>query len=60
MSLESKQFNFMLAMTAVVVLVLLGAAVFSLVTGIITWKEFAAATVPMATGFGGYWWGSRQ
>lgn len=60
MTTETRQFNFMLSMTAIVILVLLGAAVFSLVTGLISWKEFAAAVIPMATGFGGYWWGKQQ
>lgn len=60
MTTETRQFNFMLSMTAIVILVLLGAAVYSLVTGLISWKEFAAAVIPMATGFGGYWWGKQQ
>lgn len=55
MSLESKQFNFMLSMTAIVVLVLVGAAVYALVTGMIGWKDFATAMTPIATGFAGYW-----
>lgn len=55
MSIETRQFNFMLSMTAIVILVLVGAAVYALVSGLITWKEFAAAIAPIATGLTGYW-----
>lgn len=55
MTLETKQFNFLASLTGVVVLVLLGATVYALASGVITFDKFAAIVVPPASALVGYW-----
>ena len=60
MSIESRQFDFLSAMTAVVVLVYMGAAVYALVSGKVNFEMFSAAIGGPAATLLGFWVRGRQ
>jgi hypothetical protein len=53
--MESKQFNFLAILTALVVLLYVGASVYAFVSNAATWQEFSGAIGPIAGMFAGYW-----
>lgn len=60
MTIQTKQFNFMLWMTVVIVLTFIGAGLYAFVAKLISWQQFASAVAPIASGFAGYWLGKVQ
>lgn len=55
MTIESKQFNFLSILTALVVLGYVGASIYAFTTSAATWQEFSGAVGPIAGTFMGYW-----
>jgi hypothetical protein len=47
-------------MTSIVVLTLVGVASYAFVAGLIDWKEYTIAVLPIATGLAGYWLKDRR
>ena len=58
--MEAKQFDFLSALTGVVVLVFLGAAVYALVEMKISFEVFAAAVGSPASALIGFWVRGKQ
>lgn len=57
---ETRQFDFVSALTGVVVLVFLGASVYALAAGMITFEVFAAAVGSPASALIGFWVGGKR
>ena len=53
--MEVKQFNFLAILTALVVLLYVGASVYAFISHAATWQEFSGAIGPIAGMFAGYW-----
>lgn len=60
MSAEERQFDFLSAVTAVVVAVFLGGATYALVAGAINFDKFLAVVGPPASMLLGYWVRGKQ
>lgn len=52
---NKREFNFLAALTAVVVIGYVVASSIALIRSVITWQEFSAAVGPMACLLAGYW-----
>ena len=50
-----REFNFLAALTAIVVLVYIGASSVALIRAVVTWQEFSGAVGPLAGLLLGYW-----
>lgn len=55
MPIDIRQFNFLSALTAIVVLLYIAPSVYAYVSGDISYKEFSGAVGPMAGLLLGYW-----
>ncbi len=55
MSLEIKSFNFLSALTAIVVLMYIGTSIYAYSQSGISWEEFSGAVGPLAGLLLGYW-----
>jgi hypothetical protein len=55
MSIETKQFNFVSVLTALVVLGYVGVSGYAFASGTATWQEFSGAVGPLSGALLGYW-----
>ena len=55
MSDSTRQFNFLAALTALVVLFYVGASIYALAQKWLTWNDFSGTVGPMACLLAGYW-----
>lgn len=52
---SKREFNFLAALTAIVVLIYVGASSIALVRSVVTWQDFSGAVGPIAGLLLGYW-----